>query len=179
MAANARKSPQEEARKILAELKITQPPVPIEKVARHLGAKIRFSPFDGEISGMIYIQDGLPIIGVNSLHPPNRQRFTIAHECGHLILHRNLITQEVHVDKKFPVLRRDDKSTTGTELIEIEANRFAAELTMPRALLLRALGNDVIDIDDTDLVNKLAQQFKMSSDAMTIRMTSLFGREFL
>jgi hypothetical protein len=29
----------------------------------------------------------------------------------------------------------------GTELIEIDANRFAAELTMPHAFLLRALGN--------------------------------------
>jgi Zn-dependent peptidase ImmA (M78 family) len=179
VAPNVRKNPQEEAKKILAEMKITQPPVPIEKVARHLGAKIRFSPFDGEISGMIYIKDDVPIIGVNSLHPPNRQRFTIAHECGHLILHRDLITKQVHVDKKFPVLRRDDKSTTGTELIEIQANRFAAEITMPRAFLLRALGNEVVDIDDTGLVDKLAQQFKMSSDAMTIRMTSLFGREFL
>jgi Zn-dependent peptidase ImmA (M78 family) len=175
MTARGRKSVQEEARRILEHLKITQPPVPVERIARYLGAQVRFSPFDGEISGMIYIKDGVPIIGVNSLHPPNRQRFTIGHECGHLVLHRHLISQEVHVDKKFPVLRRDDKSATGTERIEIEANRFAAELTMPRVLLLRALGNDIIDIDDSDLVNRLARDFKMSGDAMKIRMTNLFG----
>jgi Zn-dependent peptidase ImmA (M78 family) len=175
MGARGRKSPQEEAKMLLEQLNITQPPVPVEKIARHLGAKIRFSPFDGDISGMIYIKDGIPIIGVNSLHPPNRQRFTLAHECGHLVLHRDLITQEVHIDKKFAVLRRDDKSATGKEKIEIDANRFAAELTMPHAFLLRALGNDVIDIDDSDLVNRLAQEFKVSADAMKIRMTNLFG----
>jgi Zn-dependent peptidase ImmA (M78 family) len=175
MAARGRKAVQEAARKILDDLRITQPPVPVKRIARHLGAEIRFLPFDGEISGMIYIKEGVPIIGVNSLHPPNRQRFTIGHECGHLVLHRHLITQQVHVDKKFAVLRRDDTSATGTERVEIEANQFAAELTMPRILLLRALGNNVIDIDDTDLVNRLAREFKMSADAMRIRMTNLFG----
>ena len=88
---------------------------------------------------MIYIKDGVPIIGVNSLHHPNRQRYTIAHELGHLELHRQLITSEVHVDKGFPVLMRDPKSATGTELHEIEANQFAAELLMPRTLIEQAL----------------------------------------
>ena len=175
MAVRGRKSAPEEATKILEQLRITQAPVPIERVARHLGAQVRFSPFDGEISGMIYVKEGVPIIGVNALHPPNRQRFTIAHECGHLVLHRHLITQEVHVDKKFAVLRRDGTSATGTERVEIEANRFAAELMMPRALLVRALGNRVVDIDDSDLVNRLAREFKMSAEAMKLRMTNLFG----
>jgi Zn-dependent peptidase ImmA (M78 family) len=169
------KNAQEEATRILEQINITHPPVPVERIARYLGARIRFSPFDGDISGMIYIKNEIPIIGINSLHPPNRQRFTIAHECGHLVLHRDLITQEIHIDRKFQVLRRDDKSATGTEQIEIAANRFAAEITMPRAFLLRALGNNVIDIDDSDLVNRLAQEFKMSVDAMKVRMINLFG----
>ncbi len=168
-------NPHQEAKKILDHLKITQPPVPVDKVARHLGAQIRFSPFNGDISGMIYIKDNVPIIGVNSLQHPNRQRFTIAHECGHLVLHRDLITREVHIDKTFPVLRRDDKSATGTERIEIQANQFAAELTMPRALLLQVVKNQAIDIDDSELVRRLAQQFKMSTEAMSVRMSNLFG----
>src|SRR5216684_8249525 len=123
-----KKNPQQEAKKILERLKITQPPVPVDKVARHLGAQIRFSPFSGDISGMIYIKDNVPIIGVNSLQHPNRQRFTIAHECGHLVLHRDLITTEVHVDKEFAsvVLNRDSRSALGTNDIEIQANGFAA-----------------------------------------------------
>jgi Zn-dependent peptidase ImmA (M78 family) len=175
MGARGRKIPQEEAKKLVEQLHITRPPVPVERVARHLGATIRYSPFDGDISGIIHIRGGVPIIGVNSLHPPNRQRFTVAHECGHLVLHREFITQEVHVDKKFAVLRRDDVSATGKERKEIQANQFAAELIMPHAFLLRALGNDMIDIDDTELVTRLAREFKVSADAMKIRMTNLFA----
>jgi len=175
MAAQSPKNPQAEAQKILYHLKIKQPPVSVEKVAAYLGAKLRFAPFDGEISGMVFINGDVPIIGVNSLHPPNRQRFTIAHECGHLVLHRHLITQEIHVDKKFAVLRRDSASAKGIELVEIQANRFAAEITMPRVLLLNAIGNDVIDIDDSELVTNLAKEFKVSADAMKVRITNLFG----
>jgi Zn-dependent peptidase ImmA (M78 family) len=174
MAPRGHKSPQDEATRILEQLKITKPPVPVEKVARSLGAQIRFRPLDDEISGMVYIRDDVPIIGVNSLHHPNRQRFTIAHECGHLIFHRDLITQEVHVDKQFAVLRRDDRSTTGLEKVEILANQFAAELIMPRSFLLHSLGNHAIDIDNSGLVKNLAQQFKVSEEAMQIRMSNLF-----
>jgi Zn-dependent peptidase ImmA (M78 family) len=175
MAAGNREDVRHEANKILHALRIAQPPVPVEKVARYLGAKVRYSPLDGEISGMIYIKDGMPIIGVNSLHPPNRQRFTIAHECGHLILHRDLIAREVHIDKKFSVLRRDDKSASGTEQVEIAANRFAAELIMPHSFLLKALGNQIVDIDDSELVDRLAREFKVSAEAMRIRVTDQFA----
>src|SRR5262249_47358672 len=161
----SRKSPREEAKRLLAELHITRPPVPVERIARHLGATIRYSPFDGDISGIIHIKDGIPIIGVNSLHPPNRQRFTVAHECAHLIFDTELITNEVHVDKKLAVLRRDDVSATGKEKREIRANQFAADLIMPHAFLLHALGNDMIDIDDSELVTRLAREFKVSTEA--------------
>ena len=80
---------------------------------------------------MIYVKEGTPIIGVNALHHPNRQRFTVAHECGHLILHKAQITKEVHVDKDFPMLMRDSVSAAGVNEMEIEANVFAAELLMP------------------------------------------------
>lgn len=92
---------------------------------------------------MIYISDGTPIIGINSLHHPNRQRFSIGHEIRHLALHRNLTSGKVHVDKEFlvqlPTLNRDAASALGTDLIEIEANRFSAELLMPTSWFLQAL----------------------------------------
>lgn len=59
-------------------------------------AAVRYSPFEGELAGMLVRGDGQIVIGVNSLHPLNRQRFTIAHECGHLLLHKG----EFHVDRR-------------------------------------------------------------------------------
>src|SRR2546423_2483107 len=119
-----RLDPRAQAQKLLASLNIRTLPVPIQKVAKSLGAEIRFSPLDEELSGMIYIKSDVPIIGVNSLHHLNRQRFTIAHEIGHLELHRDWLSGQVHVDRRFPVLMRDSQSATGTQLIEIQANQF-------------------------------------------------------
>ncbi len=170
--------PQEEARKILHHLKLSQPPIAVEKVARHLGAHIRYSPFDGEISGIGYILAGVPIIGVNSLHRRNRQRFTIAHECGHLVMHRHLLSHEVHVDRQFSVLRRDTTSSSGKNRIENQANQFAAELTMPEKMLEAAIKriavDYMIDIDDSIIIKKLAQEFRMSENVMKIRIGNLF-----
>lgn len=175
MTSRSAKTPYHEAQAILAQFKITKPPVPLEKIARGLGAHIRFSPLDDEISGMIYIKSNVPIIGVNSLHRPNRQRFTIAHEIGHLVMHRDLMSREVHVDKQFQILRRDNNSATGSERIEIQANQFAAALTMPEELLRQAIGPHPIDIDDTQFLKALAQQFRVSEDAMRIRVINLFS----
>jgi Zn-dependent peptidase ImmA (M78 family) len=135
-----------------------------------MGAQVRYSPFNDDLSGMIYIKDGVPIIGVNSLHHPHRQRFTIAHELGHLELHREMITSEVHVDKDFPVLMRDPKSARGTEKVEIEANQFAAELLMPEALIKQALENEPFDIDDDSPIEELAKKFRVSRQALEYRI---------
>ena len=135
--------------------------------------ELRVSPLDDELSGMIFIRDGIPIIGVNALHHPNRQRFTIAHEIGHLELHRDAVTEEVHVDKQFKVLMRDANSSTGTDRMEREANQFAAELLMPQQLLLDALDLRPVDIDDESPLNELARKFKVSRQALEYRIRNL------
>lgn len=164
---------QSEALALLKVLNITRPPVPVEKIAKHLGARIRFSPLDDEISGMVYVRDGIPIIGINSLHHPNRQRFTIAHEIAHLVLHRDLVAAHVHVDKQFRVLMRDTNAYLGVDSIEIEANRFAAELLMPRFAIERFLNEKSFDLDDEVFLERLSSQFKVSKQAMGYRVSSL------
>lgn len=160
-------------RKLLDEHEVTEPPVPVEEIAVALGAKVRYSPFDDELSGMIYIKGSNPIIGVNSLHPPNRKRFTIAHEIAHLILHSKQIADYVHVDKRFPVLMRDASSATGTQQMEMEANHFAAELLMPSFLLLPSLKRHILDIDDEKPLEKLSRKFRVSKQALEYRISNL------
>jgi Zn-dependent peptidase ImmA (M78 family) len=172
--AKSNDSPYVRARQLLARHGIQSVPTPVEKIAKAMGAQVRFSPFDDDLSGMIYIKDGVPIIGVNSLHHPLRQRFTIAHELGHLELHREMITSEVHVDKAFPVLMRDPKSATGTEKIEIEANQFAAELLMPEALIKQALESEPFDIDDDGPIEELAKKFRVSKQALEYRIRAAY-----
>lgn len=174
MTANrTRPDPRAQARSLLKKLDMHALPIPVQKIAKSLGAEIRFSPLDEELSGMIYIKGGTPIIGVNSLHHLNRQRFTIAHEIGHLELHRHWLSGQVHVDRMFSVLMRDSNSASGTQIIEIEANKFAAELLMPQALLEQILFSKPFDIDDEPPLAELAKKFGVSKQALEYRVRSL------
>lgn len=173
----ARLDPREAASDLLKRLTVSKPPVNVEKIAKALGARVRFSPLADDMAGMIFVKDGVPTIGVNSLHHPNRQRFTIAHEIGHLVMHKDLITAEVHVDKNFPVevprLKRDGVAALGTDQVEIEANQFAAELLMPDELLADALDDQKFDIDDESPLEKVAKKFKVSKQALEFRIRNL------
>ena len=165
-------------REILDANQVTAPPVPVERIARQLSAHLRFSPLDMELSGMVFVKEGTAIIGINALHHPNRQRFTMAHECGHLVLHRHEVTREVHVDKVFPMLMRDAASAASAASVgpmEMEANLFAAELLMPEFILSEALGEANFDIDDGATVSDLAKRFRVSLSAMQFRLGNLFA----
>lgn len=156
-----------EARQLFQDAKVIVPPVPVDRIARSLHVRVQYVPFDGDLSGMAYVKDGVPIIGVNSLHHPNRQRFTIAHELGHIQLHRSIIEAAIHLDKGS--LKRDALAAKGTDAYEIEANAFAAELLMPQNLLATALGERTIDLEDDEAIAALAKRFRVSEAAMRFR----------
>lgn len=157
---------------ILDDCGIDDVPVSVDEVAAHLGADIRYSPFDGELAGMLVrSEDGEAVIGVNSMHHTNRQRFTIAHECGHLFLHKG----EVHIDRSFRVNRRDKRAAQAIDPEEIEANRFAAELLMPYDMIIE----DIIDLDieDDGELKELADKYQVSVQALTHRINNLLKNE--
>ena len=165
----------DQATELLGRCKVYEPPVPVDLIAKYLGAKIRLSPFEGELAGMLIRgQDDDTVIGVNSLHHINRQRFTIAHECGHLLLHKG----EVHIDKSFRVNRRDEVSTQAIDPEEIEANRFAAELLMPYEMIKKDLVDFEIDMESEDELKELADRYEVSLQAMTHRVTNMLKEYF-
>jgi Zn-dependent peptidase ImmA (M78 family) len=176
-------SSDDQAQSLLDELGITTIPVPVDRIAKSLGAQLRYSPLDEELSGMIFVKDGTPIIGVNAVHHPHRQRFTIAHEIAHLRLHRDLLTAEVHVDKQFQeapagrIMKRDSLAATGTDEYEIEANEFAAALLIPRAKLEEMLKATPIDIVNEGALDTIAKKFKVSRYTLDYRMRKLASRK--
>jgi Zn-dependent peptidase ImmA (M78 family) len=151
--------------------KVKKAPVPVEKLAELAGASVTLEPFAGELYGMVHRKsDGTAVIGVNSLDAPNRRRFTIAHEIGHLLLHKD---ESLHVDEKFPIGLRSELSGMAVDENEIEANQFAAELLMPVSFLKRDLENLPDDIEADAAIERLAKQYRVSTQAMTIRLTAL------
>lgn len=166
--------PEEAADRLLSEMNIQEIPTPVEKLAHKLGAKISYEPFDGkdEISGVLIKEGDRTVIGINSSHAKRRQRFTIAHEIGHLVLkHRG----DIFVDKTVRI-NRDSKSALAIDKNEIEANGFAAALLMPRKQIIREVQkrlNSKEGKKDYSLVDYLAEAFQVSTQAMEYRLNNL------
>lgn len=151
------------------------PPVDVHKVARFLNVEVKTEPFAGDLSGVLVRNGDHTVIGVNKDHSEQRQRFTIAHELGHLLLHQG---RPVHFDRAVVhVNLRNSISSQAVDREEIEANRFAAELLMPEAFLRRDVdklrANGFADVMDEGLVAELVQRYGVSVQAMTFRLANL------
>lgn len=156
---------------LLAEHGITRPPVSVDRLAKAMGISVRYSPFDDGLSGMAFIRGDQRVIAVNALHHPNRQRFTLAHELAHHVLHdEKLRGGDIHVDKV--ILHRDDLAAKGTDRDEIAANAFASELLIPAILLEQEVRGEIDLLDETTLA-ALAKRFKVSMAALQFRIAAL------
>ena len=158
----------DKVRELLEKFRIRKPPVPVEKIVKKLGLSLVNLPAGDEISGAIIRRDDRVVIAVNPLHHVHRQRFTIAHELGHYFLHEGL---EEHVDQSFRIAWRNADSSKAVNWLEIQANRFAAELLMPTDLLTRDL--DSLRRIEKRTVALLAAAYKVSPEAMKFRLTNL------
>ena len=171
-----RKMIRERALELLERFAVKQAPVPVDDLARLLGAKVVKQDAPDELSGFVLREPtkGVVIIGVNAKHPPNRQRFTVGHELGHFLLHEG---ERLHIDKQwtgYQVKLRSEQSSTGTNVDEMEANLFAAELLMP----VPFINTDLAKLAPSKLsaeknIIQLAKKYKVSEQALTLRLTSL------
>jgi Zn-dependent peptidase ImmA (M78 family) len=160
-----------QAQQLLLQFGIDEPPIPVERIVRHLGLKLEATEFGDDVSGILVVEAGRGIIGVNSSHSRVRQRFSIAHELGHFVLHS--ANARLFIDKKYFAAFRDSRSSTGENKREREANAFAAALLMPTDLVTRIVDHHQFDLADDAYVETLANLFQVSKQAMTIRMVNL------
>src|SRR6266699_2578195 len=112
-----------EARRLLENNAVSRPPIPVRELATALDIDVRFSVGNDDVSGALIRSDDSVVIAVNSAQHENRQRFTIAHEIGHFLLHKGT---QGHFDDDFRVNYRKADSTGLATDEEREANLFAA-----------------------------------------------------
>ena len=172
MTPNSRWVPKEiesASRKLLAETDVSTWPVPLDRIADALGVDIEYVDFEDDLSGVLVRGEGnAAIIGVNLQHHPNRRRFTIAHELGHFVMHGG-----TYVDKGTAVKFRGPRRGSGSQREEREANRFAAALLMPKDWIKAAVLETSLDPATDSGLQGLADDFGVSSLAMSYRLSNL------
>jgi len=163
--------PEVAAQSVLAMLGSVEPPVDVERAAEFLSLSVIEDRMERSISGLLYRDDDAVIIGVNANHPRRRQRFTVAHEIGHYLLHKGRPVVLDHVRMNF----RDANSSTATDSEEIQANAFAAELLMPRDAVMAHTKRLSATEDATEgsVLRDLAETFEVSEQAMEYRLINL------
>jgi len=138
---------------------------PVE-VANLMGLGVYNAEFEDPTVAGALIQEGEDFrILVKASDNIERKRFTVAHELGHFVLHRNLINSEF-VDNQETLLRSEQGEGAEFERIEYQANFFAASLLMPKVEVKKLL-SDGMSIEDT------ASLFGVSPAAMRIRATAI------
>lgn len=124
------------------------PPVDVEQIARSLGFQIvRIQSVGDELSGLVTLKHKL--VGVNGNHHRRRQRFTIAHELGHIALG--------HPPESRCSIRE-------IACFNREADTFASELLIPTYFLLRYTKSRPYSL------LSLARLFDVSEEAMRLRL---------
>lgn len=144
------------AEAILSHFAVRSAPVPVHQLAAGLGVTVVAAKL--AVTGVLDPTDAHDVrIHVNATDSAVRQRFTIAHELGHLMLH------------PLSVQYRDYITSSRGGLKERQANRFAVDLLMPEWLVrpaFRWLSGDL---------EQLADYFEVSKPAMEIRFQELYG----
>jgi Zn-dependent peptidase ImmA (M78 family) len=124
------KEAEKAAYNLIEEFGLDKPPIDPVALAEALGVKVYFAEFDeGDIAGFYDAEE--VAIYVNKDEYPARQTFTIAHELGHHLLHREWANS---TDYKV-LLRESRDGDLPKDPYEQEADAFAAHLLVPRHML--------------------------------------------
>jgi Zn-dependent peptidase ImmA (M78 family) len=164
---------------LLTELEIpAKAPVDLDIVMKQLAEKrklsieVLYEDFSKDMTGVSAIlikEKGKAVIAVNNRHPEVRQRFSLAHELGHLIMHGNYEHLKVEKSIQPRLFTRADGIHS---LDEKEANEFAAELLMPEELIRKDF-EKYIDKKEDNIISYLAEKYNVSEIALQYRLNNL------
>lgn len=120
-----------------------------------LGINVAFEPLAGGLDGLSIASGNFRLALVSSGVSATRQRFTLAHEVGHIFAEDS---DDILVDENVSSVRSQT---------EKRANSFAASFLMPREALRKAVETNTVD---EQLVADLLGRFRVSLDALAFRL---------
>lgn len=153
------------AHNLIKELFIEDPnEVDLEAIINFHGAYYQEKSMSGA-EGRIIFHGNQAIVTINSeIRYAPKKRFVIAHELGHLLLHKNLV----------PLFNCNEAAFMewyNTSSYEAQANEFASEVLMPQHLFEREARK--LKKIDFGVVKQLAQFFQTSITSTVIRFISV------
>ena len=154
-------NPEEAAAQVRQATGQKQPPIDVREIAHKLGVGVFTRPFPEALSALILRHGENAIIGVNSGQSHVRQRFSIAHELGHFVLHHH----DQHFIEYGLAPSADGEQPNYHPVNERAANQFAAELLMPAELVRKDA--------KTSSLARLATRYEVSQEAMGFRLVNL------
>lgn len=155
-------------------------PIDIDAIASMLGIDVVYdnSLVGKDIVGKIEFNDNKPVISVNPAennYEP-RRRFTLAHEIGHYCLHSS--PPKSFLDTKKCMNRNESY----WDKYESESNSFAAQLLMPKTLIIKR-GKEIASellkdskdskIPRSEFVAQMSNAFKISNPSMEYRLKNI------
>jgi Zn-dependent peptidase ImmA (M78 family) len=143
------------ARSVLKRHRIIVPPIDVNALiaAEAPGFRIIYEErWPEDMSGLTNRTE--KTIRINKKHPPLRQRFSLAHELGHICLDHDTILPHRIVEE------------TLSNEFEREADEFASELLMPITVFKKAFA-------ENPNLDALSELFQVSTSAVSVRLLKL------
>jgi Zn-dependent peptidase ImmA (M78 family) len=150
--------------KRLVERDNLKPPIDVFELTKKF-ARIKRVRFPVDVDGIclnLKHSNKVPTIIINRGKGEMRQRFTLAHELGHVLIpwHTGTIVDEIDV--------YSHDLSVGYWALEAEANRFASELLMPSNWVLNKIQRD--SLNPGDFTRDVATLANVSLQAATIKV---------
>lgn len=160
-------SPQNIALSILKRFGIDKPnEIDIDDIVHALDIPIQFIPMKG-FDGRIIHGAKKSIITINDkIEFETRRRFTIAHELGHYLMHRE--SPVSHTDNISSMSWFNNKSKQKMSLQEFEANTFASELLLPTQFFKEYIESKPFS---PELIREISNKFKVSRTSTIYRFS--------
>ena len=154
---------------LLLDCGVDRLPVNLSLICRRIGVKVyRYQavkklPEEALVTdGMTFFYQGEPVILYDQSKTPERIRFTVAHELGHLVLGHVVPGQQTTMNRE---------PTPEDSPVETAANQFAARLLAPACVLWGLELHTAEEIAALCHISKQAAQFRAE------RMALLYERD--